>query len=109
MVSNWLQDFLARRGKNEIHGKGARLGKFDSQPMLTTILDLHGLNARDAVEVVQRKLSRALLAGAKEVKVLYDEKDRKLKRSLHQFLSEHTAVKSFEDADDAPGITIFYL
>ncbi len=86
-------------------GKGVRLGKFEPAPMHSTTLDLHGLSARDAVEVLERKIQRALLAGTERVKVLYGSSASKVEKALNDFLSHCKAVKSYHADESRPGVT----
>src|SRR5205085_2548381 len=89
--------------------KAAKLGKFQDQPMVCKTLDLYGLNPKDAVEIVERKINRALLAGAQEIKILHFQNPGKMKKVLHTFLTSVEAVKHFETPADEPNVTYVFL
>ena len=77
--------------------------------MNSTILDLHGLTPQDAIEIVQRKIQRALRAGCSLLKLVYSKDSAKLKRYLDQYLSTTEVVKDFESDAEMPGVTWVYL
>ena len=86
-------------------GKGARLGKFRQGPMFSTTLDLHGLTVRDALEMVARKLNRALLAEADSIRIIQPRDVKKLDRALRDFLATLKYVESVETDEDNPDVT----
>ncbi len=60
--------------------------------------DLHGMRADEAIEVLDKFLSDALLAGWDEVIVYHGIGTGKLSYAVKNFLSAHPRVKKFEDA-----------
>lgn len=90
-------------------GKGARLGKFESRPMLSVTLALHGLNPKDAVEMVERKINRAVLSDADRIKIIHGDEKGKIRRAIHEYLERSRVVKSFEDDAERPDVTWVYF
>ena len=89
--------------------KTARLGKFTPGPMQVTTLDLYGMKPKDAVEVLERKVQRAILADARSLKILHPPTDHKFRRTLHEYLDTSKIVERHEEDEEKPGITWIYL
>ena len=61
-------------------------------------LDLHGLRAAEALEMLDKFLSDALMAGFEEVMVYHGIGSGKLARAVREALKEHPRVAGFTDA-----------
>lgn len=72
-------------------------------PMTANTLSVQGLSPDDAVELVQRKIQRALRAHADSIKVLYLPESTKLLRKLENYLSTAQEVREFFPDEDRPG------
>lgn len=68
-------------------------------------LALHNLNPRDAVEMVERKIQRALIAKQESLKIIHGDEKGKVRKAIHEYLENNKAVKSFEDDEERPGVT----
>lgn len=78
--------FPSREKKEGRLRKSASLGIFSRAPMQSTVLDLHGLNAKDALDILQKKIHRAVHAGASQIKVLCGTP--KTRKKLEDYLSQ---------------------
>lgn len=69
-------------------------------------LDLHGMTVEQAIEILDRFLSDALVAGHAEVRVIHGKSGGRIKAAVHARLRELPAVRHFRvDATNA-GVTI---
>jgi len=80
------------------------LEMFENRPMVSSTLALHGLNVNDAVDLVERKLNRAVRAGAERIDIIFDQKVPRMTRVLEQFLETSSLVKDFCLDDEKPGV-----
>ena len=74
-----------------------------SGPMTANTLSVQGLSPEDAVELVQRKIQRAMRAHASSIKVLFLPDSAKLLRMLENYLSTAREVREFFPDEDRPG------
>ncbi len=88
--------------------KGVKLGKFEAGPMFCTTIDLHGLNVRGALEIIGRKINRALLADASRIKIVHEKSD-KLAKALAHYLADLPFVRGFEQDENDARVTWVYL
>lgn len=89
--------------------KGARLGKFEASPMFSNTIDVHGLNVRHAIEMVERKINRALLADCDRIRIVHEKDASKLCRALDQFLSSQRYVAGYAQDEENPSVTWVYF
>jgi hypothetical protein len=82
--------------------KTERLGMGEG-PMSATTLSVQGLTPDDAVEIVRRKIQRALRANASSFKVLFLPENGKLQRKIEGYLSTVGSVREFFIDTDHPG------
>jgi len=90
--------------------KGTWLGRFlendsaeksdKANVSMTATLSLQGLSPRDAVDIVDKKIKRALLSGIEQLRILFVPEEVKVKKALLNYLSQSATVKSFEDDTD---------
>ena len=75
-------------------------------------LDLRGQRAEDALEMLDRYLESAFLAGLPFVRVIHGKGTGKLRQVVRQALRESSHVKSFEighDSEGGDGVTVAKL
>lgn len=72
-------------------------------------LALHHLNPKDAVEMVEKKIQRALIAQAESLKIIHGDEKGKVRRAIHEYLENNAAVVKFEDDEERPDVTWVYL
>lgn len=72
-------------------------------------LALHNLSPRDAVEMVERKIQRALIAQSERIKIIHGDEKGKVRKAIHEYLEGNKAVKSFEDDEERADVTWVYL
>jgi DNA mismatch repair protein MutS2 len=61
-------------------------------------IDLRGLRVDEALEVVDKFLDDALLAGWKEVRLIHGKGTGALRQSISNFLKQHPQMKNFRHA-----------
>jgi dsDNA-specific endonuclease/ATPase MutS2 len=91
------------RNENSPTRKSDRLGLFRG-PMASPTVALVGLSPRDAVEIVERKLNRALQADSREIRLVYDHTNKKLMRLVEEFLKSTSFVREFHEDEDHAGV-----
>jgi hypothetical protein len=72
-------------------------------PMSATTLSVQGLSPDDAVEIVRRKIQRALRANATCFKVLFLPDSAKTQRKIEGYLETVESVRKFFIDADHPG------
>ena len=75
-------------------------------------LDLRGQRADEALEVLDRYLDAAYLAGLPYVRIIHGKGTGKLRQAVREVLSQHPHVKSFEaggDKEGGEGVTVAKL
>ncbi len=86
-----------------------RVKKMFSVP---TELNLLGKRVDEAIEMAEKFLDDALLAGHKVVRIVHGKGTGKLRQAIHDYLRNHSQVRSFELApihEGGEGVTIVYL
>ncbi|MBU1990673.1 endonuclease MutS2 [bacterium] len=81
-----------------IHKKPATNVKVNVEKRAGLKCDLHGMRADEAVEVLDKFISDALIAGWDEVIIYHGIGTGKLSYAVKNFLIAHPRVKKFEDA-----------
>jgi len=77
-----------------------------------TELNLLGKRVEEALEVLEKFLDDALLAGHKQVRIVHGRGTGKLRQAVHDYLRTHPQVVAFELAplhEGGDGVTIAYL
>jgi dsDNA-specific endonuclease/ATPase MutS2 len=86
--------------------KALRIGIFERK-QATVTLAVVGLNPKDAIELLDQKIQRALRTRSFELKVIFDN-GPKMVRILEHFLANEKSVKAFSfapvDAEQQPGV-----
>lgn len=72
-------------------------------------LDLHGHTADEALDLLERTLSDALLAGARELRVIHGRSGGRIKVAVHRRLAQLPSVQSFRVDPSNAGVTIVVL
>lgn len=72
-------------------------------------VDLHGLGVDEALQVVQRAVNEALMAGADGIHVIHGLGTGKLKAGVHRYLASLTVVKRFRLLEGNAGTTVAYF
>jgi len=75
-------------------------------------LDLHGQRIEEAIELIERKLDQAMLAGEREVSLIHGHGSGRLKKAVRAHLSESPYVESFRPGnawEGGDGITVVIL
>ncbi|MCX7746298.1 MAG: endonuclease MutS2 [Clostridia bacterium] len=98
--------------KNEV--QRARVGKIgvSKSKTISTEVDLRGLALDDALEVVDKYLDDAHLAGLHEITLIHGKGTGVLRSGIHQFLKTHTHVKSYrlgKYGEGETGVTVVEL
>ena len=71
-----------------------------------TSLDLHGKTVGEALAAVEIFLNDALLAGAREVRMIHGRSGGRVKSAVYQYLRGVSAVTAFRLHPRNPGVTI---
>jgi DNA mismatch repair protein MutS2 len=85
---------------------------FEFQPSPGIELDVRGQRSDEALDVLDRYLDSAYLAGLPWVRVIHGKGTGKLRQVVRQALSQHAQVSSFEsggDTEGGDGVTIARL
>lgn len=61
-------------------------------------VDLHGMDAVEASEVVDRFLHLQFMAGERVVKIVHGRGSGKLRETVHRLLKTHSLVEYYRDA-----------
>ncbi|MBN2410414.1 endonuclease MutS2 [candidate division KSB1 bacterium] len=67
----------------------------EEKQIITNEVDLRGLNAEEAREVVDRFIDEALLTGLKEIRIIHGKGTGKLRKDISEFLKSHRQVLQF--------------
>jgi len=91
-----------------------RFGKIQMEKALAvkSEIDLHGLEVLEAVNVLDKYIDDAFIAGAKKVKIIHGRGTGALRKGIREYLQGHRLVKSFKDGeynDGGIGATIVEL
>jgi DNA mismatch repair protein MutS2 len=86
---------LVDEQKQEIHRVGVGRIGVDKSMNISKEIDLRGLNLDEAVEVTDKFLDDASIAGLKEVTVIHGKGTGVLRNGIHQLLRKNPHVKSF--------------
>lgn len=76
---------------------------------ISTELDLRGLTAEEALQIVDKYLDDALLAGIPRARIIHGKGTGALRTAVIAYLREHSAVKSFragETGEGGSGVTV---
>lgn len=82
------------------------------QPDVGTALDLRGQTSDEALKEADKYLDDALLAGFHRVTLIHGKGTGALRKAIHQFLSNHRAVKSYRlgrEGEGGSGVTVVDL
>lgn len=87
------------------------LSPFDTPPppLVSMTLALHDLKEKDAVEMVDRKIQRAVLSNADRIKIIHGDTKGKIRKAIHEYLASSRLVKNFEDDQSRPDVTWVYF
>jgi hypothetical protein len=77
--------------------------------MFSATIDVHGLNLRDALEMIGRKINRALATDADRIKIVHEKDSKKFSKALRTYLSGLKPVRSFNEDPENPSVTWVYL
>ena len=66
-------------------------------------LDLRGQRAEDALEMLDRYLEKAYMAGLPFVRIIHGKGTGKLRQEVRAALKDHPQVASFEEGGDKEG------
>lgn len=72
-------------------------------------LDLHGKTVLEALDAVEAKLNRAILANIHRVKLVHGLGTGRLKEAIHEYLSHSSIVSTYKLDEWNPGVTWVYL
>jgi len=75
-------------------------------------LDLRGQRADDALDLLERHLDSAYLAGLPFIRIIHGKGTGRLRTVIRQALEHHPHVKSFEaghDKEGGEGVTVVKL
>ena len=79
---------------------------------ISTELDLRGLTAEEALQIVDKYLDDALLAGIPRARIIHGKGTGALRTAIIAYLREHSAVKTFragESGEGGSGVTVVEL
>lgn len=62
-------------------------------------IDVRGKRVDEAIELIDKFLDRALLAGAKRAKIIHGAGEGKLRENIHKYLKENLIISSFKLGD----------
>jgi DNA mismatch repair protein MutS2 len=91
-------------------GEGRRVSIFSISPGLE--LDLRGQRAEDALEMLDRYLEKATMAGLPFVRIIHGKGTGKLRQEVRAMLKDHPQVVSFEEGgpkEGGEGVTVAKL
>lgn len=95
--------------ENYIHSSSySRNIKFDAPSRI----DIHGMRVDEALPVIDKFISDAILGNIDRVVVVHGKGSGALKQAVHEFLKSHQSVKSFHEGDlveGGAGVTIVEL
>ena len=66
-------------------------------------LDVRGLRYEEAIQRLAKQIDSAVLAGLLDFGVIHGKGEGILQRAVHQYLSEHSAVKEYSFAPPEQG------
>ncbi len=72
-------------------------------------IDFHGLFVRDAIELLENTINRALMDEIGQINIVHGFGTGKIKEAVHQYLSESKYISAFRLSITNPGVTIIYL
>jgi DNA mismatch repair protein MutS2 len=79
----------------------------DSKALET--LDLHGVRVKEALEMVEKRIDRAIIADLDRVEIVHGIGAGKLKEAIHKYLAAVSVVSHFKVDDVNPGVTWVYF
>lgn len=83
-----------------------KISKFSSRDTLISSVDLHGLTADQALALIEKTLSDALVKGSERLEIIHGLGSGKLKQVTHDYLRNSQHVRSFHLDIANPGATI---
>ncbi len=100
-----IEDEVIELSAQEILPVDAEHGE---SPIFIT-LALHHLDVRDAVDLLDKKIQRAILASADCIKVIHGDERGKVRKALHEYLGQSKRVRAFSDDTARRDTTWVYL
>lgn len=79
------------------------------EPKAPSSIDLHGLTVDEATRKLESWLTRAIMSGLSQGKVIHGLGTGKLQRATHETLQKFSAVRAFRINDGNPGETNVYF
>jgi DNA mismatch repair protein MutS2 len=98
--------------KEKVEAESDYLGTSYTVPYVSPEVDLRGLLAEEAFDVVDKYLDNAYLAGLSQVCLIHGKGTGALRKKISEFLSHHHRVEEFrlgEWNEGGPGVTIVKL
>jgi len=81
----------------------------ENESLISQTLALHDLNARDAVDLLDKKIQRATYISAGRIKVMYGDEKGKIRKAIHEYLDHSKKVKCYRDDEKRTDVTWVYL
>jgi DNA mismatch repair protein MutS2 len=98
--------------REKVEAESGYMGVPYTVPYVSPEIDLRGLLAEEAFEVVDKYLDNAYLAGLSQVCLIHGKGTGALRKKISEFLSHHHRVEEFrlgEYNEGGPGVTIVKL
>jgi DNA mismatch repair protein MutS2 len=98
--------------KEKVEAESDYMGTSYTVPYVSPEVDLRGLLAEEAFDVVDKYLDNAYLAGLSQVCLIHGKGTGALRKKISEFLSHHHRVEEFrlgEWNEGGPGVTIVKL
>jgi DNA mismatch repair protein MutS2 len=98
--------------EEKVEAKSEYIGTLYTVPHVSPEIDLRGLLAEEAFDVVDKYLDNAYLAGLSEVSLIHGKGTGALRKKVSEFLSHHHRVEEFrlgEWNEGGSGVTIVKL
>ncbi len=90
-----IQEDAFGTAKKKVSGKGLSAGAFGKAQSIGLEVDLRGMTADEAMQVLDKYIDDAYLAGVPKVTVIHGKGTGVLRNACHQFLKRSRFVKSY--------------
>jgi DNA mismatch repair protein MutS2 len=83
--------------------------KVNKTPKKRLELDLHGLNVKEAITVLEKAINEGVLNRANSLKIIHGLGKGLLKSAVHSYLNSSEVISSFQVEPQNQGVTLAYF